>query len=146
MILDDAANAKLLQRLRSFLLGILLLGTLALISELALVEHWGDQVQRVPLALLGLIAVTTLAVGFRPVPPVLAVFRLVMISAVLAGCAGALFHFRSNAIVERGLDSTLMGPALVESALSGAIPVLAPWALIQLGLLGIPAVYRHPGP
>ena len=84
MILDDAANANLLQRLRSFLLGILLLGTLALISELALVEHWGDQVQRVPLALLGLIAVTTLAVGFRPVPPVLAVFRLVMISGVQA--------------------------------------------------------------
>ena len=145
MILDDSAHANLLRRVRALLLGVLLFGSLGLLAELVLLEHWEEQVQQAPLVLLGAIVVATVVIWIRPADLLVRLFRVLMVASVMAGAAGTVLHFRSNAIFEREIDPTLSGPALVESALFGATPSLAPGALIQLGLLGLVAVYRHPG-
>lgn len=145
MILDDAAHANLVRRLRALLLGVLLFGALGLAAELTRVEHWEAPAQWVPLGLLGVIVLATLGIWARPFPAAVKLFRGLMVATLLAGCLGAVLHFRANAIQERQADPTARGPELVDAALSGPAPTLAPGALIQLALLGLVAVYRHPG-
>jgi len=145
MILDDAAHANLLRRLRSLLLGVLVFGALGLGAELTRVEHWDGPVQWVPLGLLGVIAVASVGIWAHPLPVAVKLFRGLMVVTLLAGCFGGLLHFRTNAIQEREQDPTISGATLVDAALSGRAPTLAPGALIQLALLGLVAVYRHPG-
>lgn len=145
MILDDAAHANLVRRLRGLLLGVLLFGALGLLAELVRVEHWDGPVQWVPLGLLGVIVLATLGIWARPFAVAVKLFRGLMVATLLAGCFGTVLHFRTNAIHEREADPTARGPALVDAALSGSAPTLAPGALIHLALLGLVAVYRHPG-
>lgn len=129
---------------RRHLLYILLFGTVGLGAELYLLSHYEDRKQWIPLVLLagGTIAGAWLAA--RPSPVVLRVFRVLFAACVPAGLLGVYFHFQSNVEFERELHPNSSGLELVAESLGGAMPTLAPGAMILLGLLGILIALQHP--
>ena len=131
--------------LRQGLLLIFVLGSVGLGTELLLLEHFKEWRQQVPLALLvlGLILLAVHLVYKGPV--VLRLFRLMMLAFVLGGIVGVWIHFDANMDFELEMYSKLRGWDLISRAAHGALPVLAPGALIQLGLIGLLYTYRHPG-
>ena len=139
----DVASA-ILGRLRVLLLGLVALGAVGLTLELLLLEHWEEWRQWTPLVILICTALGAAAVAWRPGTGVLRGFRTLMLLSVVSGGLGSFFHYESNAELEREIHPDLSGPSLVRAALGGGTPTLAPGAMIQLGLLGLLAVYRHP--
>lgn len=131
--------------LRQGLLLIFVLGSIGLGAELLLLGHFQEWRQQVPLALLGLglILLVTHLVYKRRI--VLRLFRLTMLAFVLGGIMGVWIHFDANLDFELEMYSKLGGWDLVSRAAHGALPVLAPGALVQLGLIGLLYTYRHPG-
>ncbi len=125
---------------------IFVLGSVGLGAELLLLEHFKEWRQQVPLALLvlGLILLAVHLVYKGPV--VLRLFRLMMLEFVLGGIVGVWIHFDANLDFELEMYSKLSGWDLISRSAHGALPVLAPGALIQLGLIGLLYTYRHPGP
>lgn len=139
----DAATGTL-YRLRQLLLTLVLLGAAGLVAELFLLEHWEAAAQRIPVVLLILTIVATIGFMARPARRSLAVFRIVMVLAVVSGFAGAALHYRSNDQLEREIAPDRPALEIFGSALRGGTPTLAPGAMIQLGLLGLLAAFRHP--
>ena len=130
--------------LRRLLLGLMLLGMLGLLAELVLLEHYEDVWQWVPLAALALGIVLAGAVWMRPGRATLRAFRAMSAVYVAAGALGLYLHLDGNLEFEREGDRNARGLPLLWEALRGATPVLAPGALVQLGLLGLALAYRHP--
>ena len=131
-------------RLRRFVLATFLFGAVGTGSELVLIGHLEDAWQCVPLALLafGLLAVAWQRVerGRRSTR----VLQGAMLALVAGGLAGIWLHYDGNVEFELEMYPSLAGPDLVREALTGATPVLAPAALVQIGLLGLAYAYRHP--
>ena len=129
---------------RRYLLYILLFGAVGLLAELYLLGHYEDRKQWIPLALL---AVGTLLGGWlaaRPSAVAVRAFRIVVAAFLPAGLLGVYFHFQSNVEFERELHPTSNGLELVAESLGGAMPTLAPGAMILLGMLGILVALQHP--
>lgn len=139
-MLDD----PLPQPVRPLLLALVAFGAAGLGVELALLEHWAEARQWIPLGLLVATLVLVPVVALRPRPGVLRTFRLAMLLVTASGAVGALFHLQANAALEREIDPGMAGGELLWAALGGGTPSLAPGAMIQLGLLGLVAVLRHP--
>ena len=129
---------------RRYLLYILLFGAVGLGAELYLLGHYEDRKQWIPLALLGggMLAGTWLAV--RPSRLAARVFRVIVAAYLPAGLLGIYFHFRSNVEFELELHPNFSGLELATESLSGAMPALAPGAMILLGMLGILVALQHP--
>lgn len=130
--------------LREMILALVVIGTIGLIAELLLLEHFDSWTQWIPLACLGAGLATTVVVARSTTPGKLRAFQVMMGIFVVAGVLGLILHFKGN--IEWALERTpeLSGLALMWKALSGATPALAPGALAQLGLLGLAWSYRHP--
>ena len=130
--------------LRQGLLLIFVIGAVGLGTELLLLGHFEEWRQQVPLVLLALglilLAVRLLYRGAI----ILRLFRWTMLTFVLGGMVGLWFHLSSNMEFELEMYPTLSGLELLFKALSGAMPALAPGALVQLGLLGFLYTYQHP--
>ncbi|MCY3764647.1 MAG: hypothetical protein OXH06_04390 [Gemmatimonadetes bacterium] len=143
--MTDAVRRRGRVTLRQGLLLIFVLGSIGLGVELLLLGHFQEWRQQVPLVLLvsGLVLVTMNLVCRRPV--VLRIFRLAMLAYVLGGIVGFWFHINGNMEFELEMNSRLTGWDLVSRTAGGALPVLAPGALVQLGLIGVLYTYRHPG-
>lgn len=125
---------------------IFILGSAGLGAELLLLEHFKEWRQQVPLALL-VLGLLLLAIHLIYKGPVfLRLFRLTMLAFVLGGIVGVWIHFDANLDFELEMYSKLSGWDLISRSAHGALPVLAPGALIQLGLIGFLYAYRHPGP
>ena len=130
--------------LRQGLLLIFVLGSVGLGAELLLLDHFEEWRQQVPLVLLALgIVLVAARARYRGVV-VLRLFRLTMLAYVLGGIAGFWFHTGANMDFELEMYSRLSGWDLVSRTARGALPVLAPGALIQLGLIGYLYTHRHP--
>ena len=130
--------------LRRGVLLIFVIGTVGLGTELLLLDHFEEWRQQVPLVLLALglilLAVRLLYRGAI----ILRLFRWTMLAFVLGGMVGLWFHLSSNMEFELEMHPTLSGLELLLKALSGAMPALAPGALVQLGLIGFLYTYQHP--
>jgi len=61
-----------------------------------------------------------------------------------AGLLGIYFHYQSNVEFERELHPNSSGFELVTESLGGAMPTLAPGAMIMLGMLGMLIALQHP--
>ena len=128
--------------LRRGIMLIFVLGSVGLGAELLLLGHFEEWRQLVPLVLLG----CGLAAGrliFRGAA-LLRLFRVTMLAFVAGGLLGCWFHLSANMEFELELYPTLAGLELLSGALAGALPALAPGALLQLGLVGLLYTYRHP--
>ena len=130
--------------LRQLLLAVILIGTVGLQVELALLRHAESATQWIPhIALIvGLIAAAV--VYFRPAPATLRVFQAIMAGFLVVGALGIYFHLRGNVEFALERDPSLTAAGLIWKVLRGATPALAPGALAQLGLLGLLYSYKHP--
>ncbi|MFN2567446.1 MAG: hypothetical protein ABR499_20815 [Gemmatimonadaceae bacterium] len=139
-----AAEPELVARIRRILLALVLLGIAGLSLELFLLEHTESATQLIPFAVLGAGFAGTLTVAARPAPRNIRVFQLVMLLFVVSGLLGLYLHLRGNIGFERETDPSARGLDLVWRSLRGGVPLLAPAAMAQLGLLGLVFAYRHP--
>ena len=130
--------------MRRGILLIFVLGTVGLGTELLLLGHFEEWRQQVPLALLALGLVLLAARMLYRRAIILRLFRLTMLVFVLGGMVGLWFHLSANMEFELEMYPTLSGLELLSKALGGAMPALAPGALIQLGLVGFLYTYQHP--
>lgn len=140
----DEREQNLSATLRKILLGITWLGIVGLSVELVFIEHWEKRWQPIPLALLGMAMLASIAVTWWPTDMSLRVFRIVMAMCVLAAPFGIWQHYSGNVEFELERRRELHGMPLIWKSLHGATPVLAPGALTQLGLLGLAFTFRHP--
>jgi hypothetical protein len=127
-----------IERLRGWILGVLLLGLLGTVTELALLSHYEQALQLVPVVLIAL-ALLTLIWHFvdRSRTSLNAVLILMMLF-VVAGFAGFFAHFQGSAEFQLELDPSMSTQDLVVKVLQAkAPPLLAPGMMIQLGLLGL---------
>ncbi len=136
----DRAHATL----RRGLLLIFVIGTVGLGTELLLLGHFEEWRQQVPLALLAFGLVLLAARLLYRGRVILRLFRLTMLTFALGGMVGFWFHLSANMEFELEMYPTLTGLELLSKALGGAMPALAPGALVQLGLVGFLYTYQHP--
>ena len=129
--------------LRRFLAAIFLLGSIGLAAELIFIGHVQDVWQQIPLALIALSAATLVWHAARPSVWSLQLVRVAAALLVAGGLLGVVLHYQSNVEFEREMYPDLRGFQLVREALSGAIPALAPGALVQLGLVGLAYTYQE---
>lgn len=130
--------------IRRLLLALIVIGASGLLAELFLLEHTESGFQWLPLLVLGATILATIAVATRPSRGLVRTFQSLMVVAVLVGALGVYLHYDGNTEFELEMDPNVRGLGLLWSALHGATPALAPGALVQLGLLGLIATYRHP--
>ena len=130
--------------LRRGLLLIFVIGNVGLGTELLLLGHFEEWRQQVPLVLLALGLVLLAIRLFYRSAIILRLFRLTMLAFVLGGTVGLWFHLSANMEFELEMYPTLSGLKLLSKALGGAMPALAPGALVQLGLIGFLYTYQHP--
>lgn len=130
--------------IRRLLLALIIVGAAGLAAELLLLEHTEDTFQWLPLITLAATIAGAIVLGVRPSRGVVRAFQVMMVLAVLIGALGVYLHYDGNTEFELEMDPTMRGLGLLWSALHGATPALAPGALVQIGLLGLVATYRHP--
>jgi hypothetical protein len=135
---------ELLSTIRRILLALVLLGIVGLTLELLLLEHTESATQLIPFAVLGAGSVASVKVAMRPTARSLRLFQVVMLLFIVAGLLGLYFHLRGNVEFELEDDPSARGLDLVWRSLHGGIPLLAPAAMAQLGLLGLVFTLRHP--
>jgi hypothetical protein len=131
--------------IRRGLLAVLVLGMVGTLTDLLLLSHYKDTAQFIPLALL----VTALAVVawhlVRPTPGTVRALQAVMTLVVFAGLLGVGLHFNGAAGFQREIDPSLdWWPLIKKVARSQSPPLLAPGAMVQLGLIGLVYAFRYP--
>jgi uncharacterized membrane protein len=127
-----------IERLRGWILGVLVLGLLGTVTELILLEHYEQPMQFVPLVLIAAaVAVLAWEVMRHDAASRRAVL-IVMGLFVLAGFAGMAAHFNGSAEYQLELNPDMSNWELLEKILHAkAPPLLAPGMMIQMGLLGL---------
>ena len=116
---------------------LLVFSSVGLIAELVLIRHWDGVWQVVPLALLGLgLLVVAVRASTR-------VMRGVMGLFILSGLVGTFLHYLGKVEFALERNQALTGWALIRETLKGTSPpILAPGAMIAIGLLGLVAVSK----
>jgi hypothetical protein len=139
----DAGRPKLgadsvVERLRLWVLGVLVLGLIGTVTELILLEHYEQALQFVPLVLIAL-GVVALAWHYgRPDTASLRALQIVMGLFVLSGFVGMLAHFNGSMEYQLELNPDMTTWELLEKILHAkAPPLLAPGMMMQMGLLGL---------
>jgi len=138
-------DAAVLAVVRKTLLAVLALGMVGSTAELILLAHTEDWRQWIPLVLL---AAASMALAWhwssRSAMSTQAL-RWLMLAFVISGLAGVYFHFQGSAEFKLESNPKLSGMALFWEAIRGkAPPLLAPGAMVQLGLIGLVYTYKHP--
>ena len=123
---------------------LLLFATLGTGVELIYLEHFEDPWQWAPIALLGVGLVLGATVTLRPSRPAVRALQLLMMGYLLSGGVGLYLHLKANVEFELELRPTMANAELILETLKGAIPALAPGVMVQIGLLGLLACFRHP--
>ena len=142
MISDSKRDGGAILRLGVLL--IFVIGSVGLGTELLLLGHFEEWRQQVPLVLLALgLILLAVRIIYRGAV-ILRLFRLTMLAFVLSGIVGVWFHLSANMEFELEMYPTMSGLELLSNALGGAMPALAPGALVQLGLIGFLYTYQHP--
>ena len=143
----DAGGPKVgadsvVERLRLWVLGVLVLGLIGTVTELILLEHYEQALQFVPLVLIVLAVVVVAWHMLQPGTASLRALQIVMALFVLAGFAGSLAHFNGSAEYQLELNPDMSNWELLEKILHAkAPPLLAPGMMLWMGLLGLAYAY-----
>ena len=133
-----AGADSIVERLRLWVLGVLVLGLIGTVTELMLLEHYEQPLQFVPLVLIAMGGVVLAWHAARPDTASLRALQIVMGLFVLAGFAGMAAHFNGSAEYQLELDPEMSNWELLEKILHAkAPPLLAPGMMMQMGLLGL---------
>lgn len=134
-----------LSLLRRLLVGLFLLGLMGLGTELVMLEHYEEAWMIVPLVAMALSLVAALTLLAAASARRVWAFRVLATTLIALGAIGMSLHFRGSMEFQLDMDPTMTRSQLFWKVLHmKAPPTLAPGALIQLGLLGLVATYRHP--
>ena len=124
------------------LFAVLLLGMIGTAGELLLLGHTEDLRQWIPLILLcaGLLVAVWYVLDSSALSA--RVLQGILIGFIVSGMAGIYFHYQGSAEFKLESNPRLAGWALFREAIGAkAPPLLAPGAMVQLGLLGL--IYIH---
>ena len=135
---------SLLSTFRRIILALVMLGILGLMVELFLLEHTESATQFIPFVVLGAGFISTIVVWTRPSVHSLQLFQGAMAIFIVTGLVGIYLHLRGNVLFELETDPSARGLDLVWRSLRGGVPMLAPAAMAQIGLLGLVFAFRHP--
>jgi hypothetical protein len=130
--------------IRRLLLALVLVGIVGLTLELLLLEHIESATQLIPFVVLGAGFVGSLTLIVRPTRQSVRLFQGIMLLFVASGVVGIYLHLRGNVLFEQETDPSARGLDLIWRSLSGGVPILAPAAMAQVGLVGLLFTYRHP--
>jgi hypothetical protein len=140
---SEATTPMAMVRLAMF--SILLIGMLGSGTELLLLDHTEDWRQWIPLIL---IALGLLVSGWHMLHSTarsVRVLRAIFIGFIAGGLAGMYFHYQGSAEFKLESNPSLRGWPLFWAAVKGkAPPLLAPGAMMQLGLIGWTYTFKHP--
>jgi hypothetical protein len=126
------------ERLRLWVLGVIVLGLVGTMTELLLLEHDEEALQFVPLVLMVLGAAALVWHAVRKDTASLRALQIIMGLFVLSGFAGMAAHFHGSMEYQLELNPDLsVGELLEKIAQAKAPPLLAPGMMIQMGLLGL---------
>ncbi len=133
---------RALSTIRNIILAVLTLGMAGLLAELALIAHYEDVTQWIPIALLAVgIIVVALDLGLARGWTQLLV-QLSMVLILAAGVLGIYFHFSGSREFQLEMDPQMGGSTLVWHVLRAkSPPTLAPGSMVQLGILGLGYAY-----
>jgi hypothetical protein len=129
---------------RRALLVILLIGLAGTATELVLLKHFEEPWQVVPLALVSFALLLFVWYGVSRSALPLRALSVTMWACLAAGVIGVAQHFRTNVIDARESNPSLTRREAYREALSGSLPALAPGTMIQIGLIGLTFLFRHP--
>jgi hypothetical protein len=131
-------DSVVLERLRLWVLGVIVLGLLGTMTELLLLEHDEQALQFVPLVLMVLGAATLAWYAATKDSASLRSLQVVMGLFVLSGFAGMAAHFNGSAEYQLELNPDLSTWELLDKIVHAkAPPLLAPGMMMQMGLLGL---------
>lgn len=130
--------------LRTLLLITLIVSLVGTIAELLLLEHFEDAWQWAPIVLLAAALVTLGWHGLDRGAASLNVLRVLMVLCIASGALGVFLHYRGNVEFELEMYPDLSGWKLFKDVMMGATPALAPGAMVQIGLVGLAWMFRHP--
>ena len=132
------ADSVVLERLRLWILGVIVLGLIGTMTELILLEHDEQALQFVPLVLMVLGAAALVWHATAKDTASLRALQIVMGLFVLAGFAGMAAHFNGSAEYQLELNPDMDKWELLDKILHAhAPPLLAPGMMMQMGLLGL---------
>ena len=139
----DAGRPKVgagsvVERLRLWVLGVLVLGLAGTVTELILLEHYEQALQYVPLVLIALGVVVLVWNYAQADTASLRALQIVMGVFVLSGFVGMWAHFNGSMEYQLELNPDMSTWELWEKILHAkAPPLLAPGMMMQMGLLGL---------
>ena len=118
-------------------LAIVLVSASGTFIELLLLEHFEETYQLIPLVLLGAALIATVGMLIKPLKPMVTAFRVVMGLCLVSALVGIFLHYRANVefVLER--HPNYAGFTLFKEAMMGALPALAPGAMVQVSLIGL---------
>ena len=128
--------------IRRVVLGVLLLGMSGLLAELALLGHYEDLKQQIPLVLLLAGLVSVLVDVVMPRRWTIAMLQSSMALFIAAGLVGVLLHFQGSREFQLEMDPTMgSGDLLWHVLRAKSPPTLAPGTMVQMGILGLGYAY-----
>jgi hypothetical protein len=131
--------------IRRCLFTVLALGLVGTGIDLILIEHYEDTLQFVPLAFIALALAVLIWHRVKAGASSVRALQGTMVLVVLAGIAGAGFHFRGAAEFQLEIDPSQSRWEIFKKTIRAkAPPLLAPGLMVQLGLVGLVYTYRHP--
>ncbi len=137
-------DSVVLERLRLWILGVIVLGLIGTMTELILLEHDEQALQFVPLVLMLLGAVVLGWNATAKDTASLRTLQIVMALFVLSGFAGMAAHFNGSAEYQLELNPDLGTWELLDKIVHAkAPPLLAPGMMIQMGLLGLAYAFTN---
>lgn len=138
------SNELILQRLRTFLLGLAAFLCAGTMVELALIGHWEGPPQILPFVLCGLGLAAVIALLLRPQRRIIRLLRWVMGVTFAGSLFGVYEHIEHNIGFAMEIrPNATMGDVFFD-ALGGANPLLAPGMLALAAMIAIAATYYHP--
>ena len=132
-----------LQAFRRLILAVVIVGIAGIGAELVLLEHWESPLQWTPFIGMGAATLAITAAGMRPTRRRVLALRAMMLALIVMGAVGMWFHWRSNLLLELEMNPAAAGWPLVRRVLFGGTPLLAPGAVMHLGLIGLAATWRQ---
>ncbi len=130
-------ESRSMTRVAQLLTVVFLAGVAGTLLDLLLLGHVDGWQQLVPVVLLGL---GVLVAGGHLVAPHSVTLRAVRWMGLLyvgSGLLGLWFHYQGNVEFEREMAPDAAGWSLIQAALTGATPSLAPGTMVWFGALAL---------
>jgi hypothetical protein len=125
------------KKLRKYIFGIYMISGFGLVAELLLLEHFDGFWQLLPLVLITISLIIIFWQFLSKNAASRKASQSLMLLMILAGCWGLWMHYSGNTEFELELHPSSKGFTLFWDSITGATPVLAPGAIVGLGLTGL---------